>query len=254
MVAAVDVATVLVVTVKVALVAPCMTVTLAGTVATAVLLLERVTLVAAATADVNVTLPVEGLPPTTDEGFTLTADKLAASGAACGVKLRTLDHAPAVPAEFTPRTRHQCWRMASEATESCDTVSVCSTTRGAENVLESSIWIRYDAAPLTSAQSSRIGSATVAPFAGLTSAGAAGVEGDDGGVTLSVAVRVAPEVPEIVTSVEVVTADVVTVKVPLVLPAPTVTLAGTAATAVLLLESDTTVPPDGAALVSVTVP
>jgi hypothetical protein len=44
------------------------------------------------------------------------------------------------------------------------------------------------------------------------------------------------------------------VNVLLVLPAPTVTLEGNVATAVLLLESVTTVPPDGAALVSVTVP
>jgi hypothetical protein len=73
-------------------------------------------------------------------------------------------------------------------------------------------------------------------------------------VTLSDAVRVAPEVPEIVTGVEVVTAVVDTVNVPLVFPAPTVTLEETVATALLLLESDTTVPLDGAALVSVTVP
>ena len=37
-------------------------------------------------------------------------------GVLCGVKLRVDDHAPAVPAELTPRTRHQCCRAASEAT------------------------------------------------------------------------------------------------------------------------------------------
>lgn len=94
---------------------------------------------------------------------------------------------------------------------------------------------------------------TVAPFAGLTRDGAAGV-GTAGGVIVNVAVRVAPDEPEIVTGVDVVTAVVVTVNVLLVLPAATVTLEGNAATAVLLLESDTTVPADGAALVSVTVP
>jgi hypothetical protein len=57
-----------------------------------------------------------------------------------------------------------------------------------------------------------------------------------------------------VTGVDAVTADVVTVKLALVLPAPIVTLDGTVAADVLLLESDTTVPPDGAALVSVAVP
>ena len=57
---------------------------------------------------------------------------------ACGVKLRTLDHAPTVPDEFTPRTRHQCWRMANDDTLSCDAATVCSTTRGAEKLFESS--------------------------------------------------------------------------------------------------------------------
>jgi hypothetical protein len=47
---------------------------------------------------------------------------------------------------------------------------------------------------------------------------------------------------------------VVTVNVRLVVPAATVTLAGTVAAAVLLLESATTLPPDGAAADSVTVP
>jgi hypothetical protein len=44
--------------------------------------------------------------------------------AACGVKLRTLDHAPAVPAELTPRTRHQCCTVASELALNCDDVTV----------------------------------------------------------------------------------------------------------------------------------
>lgn len=102
-------------------------------------------------------------------------------------------------------------------------------------------------------QSSSTGRFTVAPFAGLTSEGAAG--GDvDGGVTLNDAVRVAPADPVIVTGVDDDTDDVVTVNVRLVLPAETVTLGGTVATGVLLLDSDTTVPPEGAALVSVTVP
>ncbi len=57
-----------------------------------------------------------------------------------------------------------------------------------------------------------------------------------------------------VTGVEVPTALVVTVNVALVLPPATVTLAGTVAAEVLLLDSDTATPPAGAALLSVTVP
>ena len=47
-----------------------------------------------------------------------------AGGADCGVKLRTLDHAPAVPALFRPRTRHQCWRPARPEALNCDAVTV----------------------------------------------------------------------------------------------------------------------------------
>src|SRR5437763_9363354 len=53
--------------------------------------------------------------------------------------------------------------------------------------------------------------------------------------------------------VEVVTAVVLTVKLPVVVPAGTVTLAGTVAAPVLLLR-DTTAPPAGAAPVSTTTP
>ncbi len=57
-----------------------------------------------------------------------------------------------------------------------------------------------------------------------------------------------------VTEVEAPTALVETVNVALVLPPATVTLAGTVAAEVLLLDRDTATPPDGAALLSVTVP
>jgi len=58
----------------------------------------------------------------------------------------------------------------------------------------------------------------------------------------------------IVTVVFAVTEEVLTVKVVLDAPAAMVTLAGTVATAVLLLLSDTTAPPAGAAEVKVRVP
>jgi hypothetical protein len=54
--------------------------------------------------------------------------------------------------------------------------------------------------------------------------------------------------------VETPTELVATVKVAVVAPVGTVTDAGTAVTEVLVLDSDTTVPPEGAALVNVTVP
>jgi hypothetical protein len=61
-------------------------------------------------------------------------------------------------------------------------------------------------------------------------------------------------VPEIVTLLVLRTALVETVKVAVVAPAWTVTLDGTVATLVLLLESWTVTPAEGAALLRVTVP
>lgn len=74
---AVDEATALVETVNVAVVAPAGTVTLEGTPAVAVLLLESVTCAPPAGAGpLNVTMPVEGcVPPTTFAGFSEREDR-----------------------------------------------------------------------------------------------------------------------------------------------------------------------------------
>jgi hypothetical protein len=67
-----------VVTVKVALVAPAGTVTLAGTVATPVLLLERETTAPPLGASaLSMTVPVEGDPPLTLVGFSVNEDSVA---------------------------------------------------------------------------------------------------------------------------------------------------------------------------------
>ena len=74
-------------------------------------------------------------------------------------------------------------------------------------------------------------------------------------MTVTVVVRLTPSyVAVMVTDVFVLTLVVVTVKPTAVVPAPTVTLAGTLATAGLLLDSDTIAPPGGAPPDSVTNP
>ena len=71
--------TLLVVTVKVALVAPAATVTLAGTLATAVLLLDSVTTAPPlGAAPLRVTVPCEELPPVTLLGFSVSEDRVTA--------------------------------------------------------------------------------------------------------------------------------------------------------------------------------
>src|SRR6266403_120634 len=148
MVTGVDVVTALVLTVNVALLAPAATVTLAGTVAVDVVLLERETVAPPAGAGpLSVTVPVEGDAPVTLVGFSVSEERV---GRACG---STVSEAVMV----TPA---------------------------------------YDA--------------------------------------------------EMVTGVDAVTALVLTVNVALLAPAAIVTLAGTVAVDVLLLERETVAPPGGA--------
>ena len=94
MVTVVLVVTVLLVAVKLALAAPALTVTLAGTVAALVLLLERVTTAPPAGAPlVKVTVPCELTPPATVVGLSVIDDSEA--GAGCGVTV-------SVAVRFTP--------------------------------------------------------------------------------------------------------------------------------------------------------
>jgi hypothetical protein len=92
----VDVPTALVLTVNVALVAPGAIVTLEGTLAAVVLLLERATCAPPAGAGpLSVTVPVDELPPTTLVGFNVNEVSVGAGGAA-GVTVREADRvAPA---------------------------------------------------------------------------------------------------------------------------------------------------------------
>src|SRR6202045_4296910 len=91
MVAVVEVATALVLTVNVALVAPAATVTLEGTVAAAVLLLESVTCAPPGGAGpLNVTVPVEDcVPPITLVGLSVNEERERAGEIEDSSKTRT---------------------------------------------------------------------------------------------------------------------------------------------------------------------
>ena len=87
MLTGVEAVTARVVTVNVALVAPAGMVTLAGTVATAGLSLERETMTPPVRADpLSVTLPVEGDPPLTLVGFSVSEVRVGPDGG-CGVTM-----------------------------------------------------------------------------------------------------------------------------------------------------------------------
>jgi len=91
MVTVVEAETALVLTVNVALVAPAATVTLAGTRATVVLLLESATCAPPAGAGpLNVTAPVDEFPPVTLVGFNASEASVGAGGAA-GVTVSEAD-------------------------------------------------------------------------------------------------------------------------------------------------------------------
>ena len=128
--------TVLDVTVNVALVEPAAIVTLAGTVAAFVLLLDSVTSAPPdGAAAVSVAVPVAfALPPVTLVGEIDSDDSVGA--APCTVKLRVDDHAPFVPALFRPRTRHQYWRAVSADVVNCDGVIVVLTVNGSPKELD----------------------------------------------------------------------------------------------------------------------
>jgi len=142
---AVELATELVVTAKLALVVPAATVTLAGSAATAAFELERFTRnPPLGAALVSVTVPVAPVPPTTLAGFTLTAEKLAAAGAggaAPAVKRRAAENGPATPAALMPRTRQNSLWAGKPVMVACETVTVWLSVSGVVKLLESSIWI-----------------------------------------------------------------------------------------------------------------
>src|SRR5689334_6066528 len=134
-----------VVTPKLAVDAPAASVTLAGTAATDGLALLRLTTAPPLGAPaVNVIVPCAALPPTTEVGLTLTAERLAGDGgveAAPAVNRREAEKEPATPAELNARTRQKRRCAGRFVTVACDTFTFCVNVSGAVKFFESSICI-----------------------------------------------------------------------------------------------------------------
>jgi hypothetical protein len=237
-----------VVTLNVAVVAFGAIVTLAGTLAAALLLLPSVTSAPPAGAGpFSVTVPVDELPPRTDVGRSLTELRFAA----VTVKVAVFVIVPYVAEIATD---------VLAATGAVVTLNVALVAFGAIVTLAGTLAAAVLLLPsVTSAPPAGAGpfSLTV-PVDALpprTDIGLTVTELRAAAVTVKVAVFViVPYVAEIATDVLAATGALAAKNVAVVAPETTVTLAGTVATDVLLLLIVTRAPPPGAGPFSVTVP
>ena len=232
------VATGLVATANVAVVAFAATVTLAGTVAAEVLLLDSVTTAPPDGAGpLRVTVPVEEVPPITEVGLTVTVLAVAAVTVNVAVLRR----------QVSSRDRNggvTCHRACCDGERGwvafAGTVTLAGTCAAAPLLLE-----RVTTAPPVGAALVSV-TVPVEEVPPTTEVGLSVSVLTPLAITLRIAVLFVPYVAEIVAATGLETGLVVTVNVAVVAFAGTVTLAGTWAAAVLLLERVTTAPPDGA--------
>jgi len=253
--------TVLVVTVKVALVVPAGTVTLAGTVAAAVLLLASVTTVPpAGAAAVKVTVPVEGFPPATLVGLSATVESV--TGVTVGgntVSKANWLTPPAVPEMTANGVAVNVVTVKVALVAPAGTVTLAGTVADAELLRSVTPRPPAGAGPL------RV-TVPVEEVPAFTVVGlSVSAESVAAGNTFSTALRTIPRsgpprVAKIVVELGAEKPLDSTVKVALVAPAGIVTLPGTVElpgacpVAKSTVDRMTTAPPAGAGAVKVTVP
>lgn len=235
------------VTVKVALVAPARIVTVAGTVATVVVPDESVTLKPPAGAGLEMaTVPVDGVPPGTDVGFSdrpLTVGAVTVRVVCCGVPVPRV--AVIVAVAFVATAVVVIGKVA------VGWPAVTETDPG--TVAEPAFDDRVTVSPPAGAGPLSV-TVPVEAVPPTTEVGFTATVVSVGASTVKVALAVlAPTVAVMIAGVFVPTAVVVALKVAAKFPAVTVTEAGTV-TAALPELSITTVPPVGAAVPIVAVP
>ena len=239
--------TVMVVIVNVTLFAPAGTVTLAGSDAAALLSDSVTTVPLAGAAPFSVTVPVEGVPPLTEFGLAETERR--AGRLTVNVAFRVVPFSAAEIVTDVEAATGIVVTVNVAVVDPAPTVTLAGTVAAALLLDNVTAAPPVGAAPLNvTVPVEVVPPVTLAGFKLTVDTFTA-----NGGFTVNVAPCVTLYVPEIVTGVEELTELVVTVNVAVVDPAPTVTLAGTVAAA-LLLDSVTAAPPVGAAPLNVTVP
>src|SRR5437870_3136981 len=250
----VEMRTIEVFTVKLALVAPAGMVTLEGTEAKPGLLLERETTVPPAGAGpLSVTVPVEDCtPPITLDGFSVNEERVTCGGVTVSE-----------PVLFAPPKEAEIVTVVDAATAPVVTVKLALLPPAATVTLDGTaaapglLLERETTAPPVGAGTLRVTVPVDDSSQPMTLVGlpVSADRATRGGTPFPYATLFrSPKEAEIVTVVDAATAPVVTVKLALPPPAGTVTLDGTAAAPGLLLERETTAPPMGAGTLRVTVP
>src|SRR5215471_5041568 len=231
---------------KVALVAPAATVTEAGTAAAlALLLVSETSAPPTGAAMASVTVPVLPAPPVTVDGLSTRDARIGFTRmvAALEAPLELAVIVTTVPVVTRLVVMAKVALVAPAAT-----VTEAGTAAALALLL-----VSETSAPPTGAGMASV-TVPVLPAPPVTVDGLSTRDARIGFTRMVAALEAPLELAVIVTTVPVVTGLVVMAKVALVAPAATVTEAGTAAALALLLVSETSAPPTGAAMASVTVP